>query len=506
MGCGQTEVPSVPTYEQLLRIVAELQAQLNEARVLIQVQAEKIRQLEEENKILKKKLYGSSSERGKNHGSNSGSGNSNGSSKQPRVRSLTEQYPHAEVEEQYVNFDPIPLCQCCQRDMIDSGLEEVTEQLHTVPAKHKIIRQHRRKYKCGRCYMGLITAPQPPRIAPGSSLGDSFIIEAAIAKFYYLMPAERYALMASQSGLHQFPPQLVLAAQHYLAEFLRPVYHLLRRRIQGSYLLFADETPHRMLEENNGKENWYLWGFSAEETCYFEIHDSRSGSVAIEFLAASNCIFLMSDVYVGYTRAIREVNVIRKSRGLPEIIPLFCNSHSRRKFTEAAIAYPEEAQFFIDRYENIYRLEAELKLLVDPQSRVEKRVEMRPFFEGMVATGRKLRDHYSDKSSIVRAIDYYTNNYEGLTRFLDNPELPIDNNISERHLRNPVIGRKTWYGTHSERGVETTEILFTIMQCCKHLKVDPRQYLLAVIKSMLSGGPPFTPSQYLANLPSKKIA
>jgi transposase len=494
---GQADNERSPTYDELVQIILEL-------RALVKLQTEKIRQLEEENKILKKKLYGSSSERGKRRGTTGSK--PRGGGKDPRVRPLTEQYPQAKVEDHYVDFGQAPLCQCCHRDMIDSGLEEVTEQLHTIPAQHKIIRQHRRKYKCTRCYMGLLTAPQPHRIAPGSSLGDSFIIEAAISKFYYLIPAERYALMVAQSGLPEFPPQLVLRAQHYLAEFIRPVYHLFRRRIQDAQLLFADETPHKMLEENDEKKSWYLWGFSAEGMSYFEIHDTRSGEVAIEFLAESSCIFLMSDVYTGYSRALREVNAIRRTRDLPEIAPLYCNSHGRRKFDEAALAYPEEATFFISQYQMIYRLEAELKLIVNGQSRRDKRAEMEPFFELMVETGRKMQGHYSDKSSLIKAINYFTNNYEGLTRFLENPDLPIDNNLSERQLRSPVIGRKTWYGTHSERGVETTEILFTVMQTCKHLKVDPRNYLLALTRSMLAGEEPFTPQHYLDHLPDKKAA
>jgi transposase len=490
LGSEKNEVPRLPTYEELVQMIAEL-------RILVQVQSEKIRQLEEENKILKKKLYGSSSERGKGRTGSSGSGPTKSDTKS-RVRSLTEQYPQAEVEDQYIDLDPIPPCQCCHRGMIDSGLEEVTEQIQTVPARHKIIRQHRRKYKCPRCYSGLITALLPPRIAPGSSLGDSFIIEAALAKFYYLIPAERYALMVSRNGLPQFPPQLVLGAHHYLAEFLKPVYQLIQMGIQSSRILFADETPHRMLEGSDTK-NWYLWGFTAEGQTYFEIHPTRSGDVAIDFLVESTCHFLMSDVYTGYLRALREVNLIRRARGLPEILPLFCNSHSRRKFVEALVSYPE-AQFYLDQYEIIYRLEAELKLLKDPESRRKKRDEMRPYFEAMADQGKQSRIQFSDRSSLVTAINYYLNNYEGLTRFLQDPELPIDNNLSERQLRSPVLGRKTWYGTHSERGVETTEILFTLMQSCKILKIDPRHYLQAVTKTMLNGGPPFTPSQYRATI------
>ena len=494
------ETPLVPTYEQLLKRVAELESLLTRA-------LERIRQLEEENKILKKKLYGSSSERRKGRDGSPGSRSSNGNNnKQTRIRSLKEQYPNAEVEDQYVDFSEPPQCECCHKGMTDSGLEEVTEQLHTIPAWQKIVRQHRRKYKCTRCFGGLLTALLPPRIAPGSSLGDSFIIEAAIAKFYYLVPAERYALMVAQSGLHEFPPQLVLRAQHYLSEFLKPVYHLFKKANKSSQLLFADETPHRMLEGNEENKSWYLWGFSAVDICYFEIHDTRSGEVAIKFLAASSCTFLMSDVYTGYARAIREVNVIRRTQGRPEIISLYCNSRSRRKFVEAATAYPEEAEYFISRYEIIYCLEAELRLLEDPRSRLEKRAEMKPFFDAMMNMGDSMRGHYSDKSSLLKAVDYFANNYDGLTRFLEDPDLPTDNNLSERHLRSPVVGRKTWYGTHSERGAETAEVLFTVMQSCKHLKVDPRNYLKALTSSMLAGSAPFTPGQYLDSLPDKRAA
>jgi transposase len=492
-----TSPPRRPTYDELLAIIAEL-------RATIAAQNERIRRLEEENALLKKKLYGKRSEKGDKQGRTSGGGGKRGGSTTPRVRSLQEQYPDAEVENRTIRPKTTPLCQCCSNTMVDSGLEEVTEQLHTVPAKHKITRIIRPKYKCNKCYTGLLNVPAEPRIAPGSSMGDSFIIEAALAKFYYLIPAERYADMISLSGLKGFPAQMVLSAHHSLADFLKPVYLKLRSMIQASPLLHADETPHRMFEMV--KTSWYLWGFSTPEACYFEIKPTRSGDIAIDFLVLSNCLYLMSDVYIGYDRAIREVNAVRLASGLPGIIALYCNAHARRRFVEALVSYPEEAQYFIDQYKKIYKLDEELKLLTDPKSRTEKRTEMSPYFEDMLAMGADLRDAYSTKSSLIDAINYFTNNYIGLTSFLSNPDLPIDNNVAERMLRSPVIGRKTWFGTHSERGAETTEILFSIMQTCKALKVNPREYLHAVARAMLSGLAPFTPSEYLASIPDKKAA
>jgi transposase len=511
--------PTPPTYDELVQLVAELRAIIREQQETIRLQAESIRLQAEEIKLLKKKLYGSSSEKRKRNSSeNSGieekasdsAQNSetskaplNGNPKSPgnseklkRKRILSEQYPNAEVQEEVTGFDFIPMCSCCNEPMIDSGLDEVSEELRKIPEKFIIVRKHRRKFRCKKGFSGLVSAPIVPRIAPGSSLGDSFIMHCALSKFLYLTPAERSAKMVAQSGFDDFSPQLVLAGQHYCADFLRPVYRRLKRGVQLCVILYADETTHRMLEGDDSNRTWYLWGFSGNGESYFEIHNTRSGEVAAKFLAKSQCLFLMSDVYSGYIRAVREANEIRRKEGRPEITMLFCNSHSRRRFTEALVSYPDEAQFFIDQYAEIYRLEAELKLLNNSLDRNLKRAEMRPYFVAMAEAAQKIRRSVPDKSSLAKAIDYFLDNYVELTRFLSDHHLPIDNNLSERQLRCPVVGRKTWLGTHSERGVETTEILFTIFQSCNLSKVNAPQYLSAVIEALLKGDPPFTPQEY----------
>jgi len=101
---------------------------------------------------------------------------------------------------------------------------------------------------------------------------------------------------------------------------------------------------------------------------------------------------------------------------------------------------------------------------------------------------------------------YFLDNYKELTQFTSDPHLPIDNNISERQLRSPTVGRKIWLGTHSERGAETTEILFTIFQSCNLAQVNAPQYLSAIVQALLIGDPPFTPREYLMSLSLAKAA
>jgi hypothetical protein len=89
------------------------------------------------------------------------------------------------------------------------------------------------------------------------------------------------------------------------------------------------------------------------------------------------------------------------------------------------------------------------------------------------------------------------NNFDELTYFLRHEDLPIDNNSQERLMRNPVIGRKTWYGTHSKRGAETNAILFSIVESCKINKVNPREYFKEIVHIIHEKRPIFTPNEFL---------
>jgi hypothetical protein len=94
------------------------------------------------------------------------------------------------------------------------------------------------------------------------------------------------------------------------------------------------------------------------------------------------------------------------------------------------------------------------------------------------------------------AYGYFLTNYQGLTLFLTNPLVPIDNNGSEGLLRSPVVGRKTWYGTHSRRGAAVAAVHFTIVETCKMNGVNPREFYLDATERIHSKRELLTPRQY----------
>ena len=410
-----------------------------------------------------------------------------------RTRQPSKRYPHAPVIEQDVTIVPPPACATCGTETVDSGLTEVSESISVIPKKFIIKRQIYHKYCCKTCQGHLETAPLLPRIKPGSSYDDDLIIDVAMSKYCDLIPIERYVAMAKRQGFPGLPPHSLIELTHYLAKFLTPVYDLVRQEVLSTLVLHADETPHRMLEGSD-KSTWSLWGFSTTTASYFECHATRSGDVASDLLIKSQCQFLVSDVYSGYNKAVKECNVARLAAGRNLVLHVYCNAHARRKFREIS---GDDGTFFVERYQEIYALEKEAQTL-DPNGRLAKRQEMRPHFEQIRVRATELLDTVSSRGGTATAINYFLKNFEALTRFLDNPLLPIDNNHQERQLRNHVIGRKTWYGTHSQRGAQTATILFSIVESCKLNNINPREYIQQVVRDIHQKKFPLSPAQAAA--------
>ena len=436
------------------------------------------------------KLFGPSSEKtSKNSKERSGP-------KKPREKTIllpSKRYPDADIVEKHITCDSLPACNCCGEGMSDSGMTEVSEFLSVVPKKFIIIRQHRHKYRCSSCHGDIFTTPGLPRLIPGSGYSDEIAIDASLSKYCDLIPMDRYCQMAMRQGLPGLPPTSMIALTFALADIMRPIYDALKVETLHAEVLLADETPHRMLEGDERK-NWYLWGFHSEVSCFYECHNTRSGDIASTLLAKSDCSVLLTDVYSGYRKAVREANEQRTKDGKTLIATAYCNAHARRGFVTTNES-PEEAEFMIGQYRNIYQIEAKAKD-GPPELILHHRSQMKPIFESMKARASTAIAGFSSKSGMGRAFKYFLNNYDGLTLFLDNGAVPIDNNASERLLRSPVVGRKTWYGTHSKKGAEVAAIHFSLIQSCRLLGLNPRSYYSKMVDAIHAKGPLLTPKAF----------
>jgi transposase len=453
-----------------------------------------------------KKIFGSSSERTLKtdlvdtttvSATSSGAENT---SKSPNPRNdttkkLSNRYPDTGIEEDIIGFANTPCCPACNAVMQDSEMTEDSEYLTTKPKEYIIVRQKRQKYRCHKCHSSIATAPAPDRVTPGGSYSDELIIDATLSKYCDLIPMERYCQMAARRGILGLPPHSLIVASMKLGSFLNIVYQRIKQETLNTKVLLADETPHRMLE-GDAKKSWYLWGFSSLTSSFFECHNTRSGDISTTVLMDSVCEYLLTDVYSGYGKSIRLANEIRTQKSLPIIYAAYCNAHARRQFKDRdSNEVTEDAESMIKQYQEIYRLNAEGKNQ-SPEVILQKRSQMRPIFEAMKEEALQKINSYSSKSQMFTAYNYFIKNYDGLTIFLTNYLIPIDNNQSERLLRSHVIGRKTWYGTHSQRAAQTAAIHFTIVESCKLIGVNPRDFYQDAVQRIHRKLEPLTPLEY----------
>jgi len=275
---------------------------------------------------IKNKLFGRSSEKEPSNENKKKTGSRKKGKK--KVQLPSQRYPDAPLIGRDITLDILPPCSCCDKEMKDSGMTENSEYLTTIPAQYIVIQQKRHIYECGECET-LVVAPCPPRIKPGGSYSDEMIVDVAMSKYCDLIPIERYSAIAGREGLKDLPAHSLIEQTHYLADFVKDGYDKLKDELLEEKVLHADETPHKMLEGSK-KKNWYLWGFSSQIASYFEIHNTRSGDVASDFLKNSKCEYLMSDVFSGYAKAVRDINVHRKKLEISLLQNVYCNAHARR--------------------------------------------------------------------------------------------------------------------------------------------------------------------------------
>lgn len=411
----------------------------------------------------------------------------------PNRKLPSQRYPNVPLREVVIGSDPLPDCEACGAQMSDSGMREISEQLTVIPKKYEIIVQKLVKYRCS-CHACVTTAKAPVRIVAGSSYSDEMVLDVALSKYCDLLPVHRYVAMAGRSGVVGLPPQSLIECTHALADFLKPAYAKIKEQVLSARVLSADETPHKMLEGSKDK-SWYLWGFSTADVCFLECHNTRSGDVASEILEQSKCEVLVSDVYSGYGKAIRVCNGVRQREQKPVIKSAYCNAHARRNFYKCWASPTKYGQYYLDGYHEIYNLNEQAKGQ-EATKVLEYRSQMRSLFEAMQVQAHGELSSHSEKSQYGKALRYFVGNYEGLTKFLEDAEVPIDNNRQERLLRSHVVGRKTWYGTHSERGAHTAAVLFTLVESCKLIHVNPREYFKKLTAALLAGEAPLTPHDF----------
>jgi transposase len=353
------------------------------------------------------------------------------------------------------------------------GMTEDSDVVATVSRIVFLIHAMRQKYRC-KCNGAIVTAPGPMKPIPGGRYTMEFGVQVAIDKYCDHLPLERQARILKRAGL-EVTSQTLWDQLDALARHLEPTYDALREYVLDADVIGADETWWRLMKGKSSKK-WWAWGLTTHDACWYGLSGSRSAATARGYLGEYEGA-VVCDGYKAYETL---------ARGAPQIRLAHCWAHARRKFVEAEEHYPKACGEALDMIGKIFAIEAEM---LDPDGldgdartaalelRAKRRhKESRPLLEKLRAWALEQRG--LPKSGLRKAIDYLLQYWEGLTAFLDDPQVGIDNNRTERALRGMVLGRKNHYGSRSERGTQVAALFYTLVESAKLCGVDPSQYLL----------------------------
>lgn len=380
-------------------------------------------------------------------------------------------------------------CACCDGALHRIG-EDVSEALDIVPAVLRVIATVRPKYACRACDGGIIQAPAPRRMIEGGMATTSFIAWIVTQRFAWYLPIYRQTQMLAGHGLTLDRSTAVRWVQR-AAWWLEGIYDRQLAFIHRQGRIHVDETRMPVIEPGRGKVRLdQFWAHGCDDrgwsgpappaVCYVHAR-SRSHETIAGQLSRYEGV-LQVDGYGAY-KALegpgRTAGAIRLA---------FCLAHLRRRFVDLhkSTQSPITARI-IALLGRVYRIEGEIRGSSAEHRLAIRQAKAKPVMDELKALLDETLAQISTVSSLAEHIRYAHGHWRGLTRFLDDGRIEVDNNMIERQMRPIGIGRRNSLFAGNENGAKSWAILASLLQTAKLNGLDPFTWLDDVLDRIVSG-------------------
>ena len=365
-------------------------------------------------------------------------------------------------------------CLYCQEKKTIFG-QDVTEELDVVPAKFFVNRYVRFKYACRKCQEHVSIGSLPARPMDKGIPGPGFLAQLITSKYADHSPLYRQQQIYRRVGL-EIPRSTMCGWVSYTASVLSPIVEAMKASVLASRKVHTDDTPITVLDpavKPVSSRKGYMWVYiSDRDDVVFDFTNSRKRDGPESFLEGYRG-YHQADAFSGYDRILAGGDVVEVA----------CWAHARRKFVDAVVSHPAEGRRIVELIAQLYAVERRGKvrevvperLLAWRQRHARRRLgRLRVELDRLSLT-------VLPRSPLGKAITYTLKNWKALNRYTEAPFLEIDNNHSERQIKQMVIGRKNWMFCGSEDGATNAAVLFSIVVSCKLAGVDPFAYLRDVL-------------------------
>jgi len=336
-----------------------------------------------------------------------------------------------------------------------SVLEDKGNRARTVidcqPVEMKKVVYYLERKRCPKCKK-LISA-RPPGVLAKCLYSNQLLAYVAVQHYIY---GNTLGQIEKQTGIGY---SSLVDAMHQLSKRLKDVPNAFIEAYRQAAVKHADETGWRT-DGNNG----YAWLFCTPDISIFRFRGSRSASIAKEVFGQKPLLgMLVVDRYNGYNKMPCSIQ--------------YCYAHLLRTVKDLEKDFPENAEIksFVQALASQLANAISLRALDITDGQFKRQAaKIKNEIINITNSGAK-------HPAIQKIQDIFREKADRLYHWADDRNVPADNNLAERELRPLVIARKISFGSQSDSGARTREILMTVLHTLKKRTTD----VTSVFKSAL---------------------
>lgn len=365
-------------------------------------------------------------------------------------------------------------------------LDAISKRYHLIPAKVEVDEHHVGVY-ASKTDGHIVKAPHPKALLHGSAVSPSLAAAVMNGKYVNAVPLYRLEQEFTRYGLSITRQNMANWMIRLGEEYLAVLYDYLHEKLYGYHVIQADETP--VLVNHDGRpagSKSYMWVYRSghlyqdKQIVLYDYHKTRNSSHPKEFLKDYSGI-CVTDGYQVYHQMEKEQEDLRIAG---------CWVHARRKFDEAMNVLPKEQQKKSDAYlvmkqiQAIYREEGKLKELSADERLEQRQLVVKPLVDALFVYLKKQNPTVPATGQLRKAYTYILNQEKYLRVFLEDGEVPIDNNASERAIRGFCIGKKNWQMIDTINGAKASAIIYSIAETAKANNLKPYDYFEHILNEI----------------------
>ena len=423
-----------------------------------------------------------------------------GPTPQPNLKTITEVFDLDEADK---------VCPICANGLDGwEGADDESEVIGSIQRKWVIKKHIKKKYRC-KNGCAVVTADGPDSLIKAGRYEVGVAVDSAVAKYEDHIPLNRQVKMAAREGI-KLTTQTLWDQILALATRFAPLCEQIKYEVLKSSVIGVDLTGFSLIEKGGSRKK-QVWQLSSPTGIYFEMLNTKKAQDGKK-------LFVLPDDEKGpvYFSGIAMMD------GAPELLAIAnslgfetagCWSHARRTVLKAEKEAPGQVDELIKLVGELYEIEHKAAR-APPEDDIRRGYRHLLDLEKL----RVLRDTESREvcgkiqewvleqecipgGLLKSGLEYVGARWTRLTRFLDNPMIPLDNNRTEASYIGLAMGRRNYLGARSEDGTKVAARFYTLLETARVCGVDGHAYLHYAAAAIVRGDTPLLPHEWSPSAP-----